>query len=83
MANPNHEKAIEDYQKAIEIKPDDADAYYAIGFTQTLMEGKRQEAIKNYQKAADLYQQQNKPKYAENARNKVEELSTSDLHSAG
>ena len=79
----DHKKALEDYQKAIEIKPDDADAYYAMGFTQTLMEGKKQEAIKNYQKAADLYQQQNKPKYAENARKKVEDLSTSVLHSAG
>jgi cell fate (sporulation/competence/biofilm development) regulator YmcA (YheA/YmcA/DUF963 family) len=54
-----------------------------MGFTQTLMEGKKQEAIENYQKAADLYQQQNKPKYAENARNKIKELSTSVLHSAG
>lgn len=53
------------------------------GGTQTLMEGKKQEAIENYQKAADLYQQQNKPKYAENARNKIKELSTSVLHSAG
>jgi tetratricopeptide (TPR) repeat protein len=79
----NHERAIEDYRKAIEINPGDADAYYAMGFTQTLMEGKKQEAIENYQKAADLYQQQNKPKYAENARNKIKELSTSVLHSAG
>lgn len=73
----NHERAIEDYRKAIAINPDNADAYYAMGFTQTLIEGKKQEAIENYRKAAALYQQQNKPKYAENARNKIEQLTTS------
>ena len=69
-----HETAIQDYTKAIGIAPENADIYYAKAFTQSLMEGKKQEAIENYEKAADLYQQQAKPSYSRNAQKKIEEL---------
>jgi tetratricopeptide (TPR) repeat protein len=72
----DHEKAISDYEKAISIDPSNVDAYYAMGFTQTLIKGKKQEAIENYQKAADLYKK-DKPQYSENALKKIEELRTS------
>ena len=72
-----HERAIRDYTKAISIAPQNADIYYAKAFTESLIEGKKQEAIKNYQKAAELYQQQGKPNYSENALKKVTELTAS------
>nr|WP_268768265.1 hypothetical protein [Mastigocoleus testarum] len=37
------------------------------------MEGKTQEGIQNYQKAADFYQQQGKPSYSKNALEKIKE----------
>ncbi len=74
----DQEQALEDYDKAISITPDNADVYYALGFTIALKEGRKQEAIEAYQKAADLYQQQNKPKYSQNALKKIEELSASE-----
>lgn len=73
-----HETAIKDYDDAIRIAPNNADAYYAKAFTQTLIEGKKQEAIENYRQAAKLYQEQNKPKYSENTLKKIEELSASE-----
>ena len=74
-----YELAIKDYNQAITIAPDNADAYYAKGFTQTLIRGKKQEAIENYRKAADLYQQKNQPKYSKNALKKIKELSASEF----
>ena len=71
------EQAIKDYEKAIALAPNNADAYYAWGFTQSLIKGKKQEAIENYRKAADLYKQQNKLKYSKNALKKIEELNAS------
>lgn len=69
-----HEAAIQDYVKAIDIAPQNPDIYYAKAFTQSLIKGKKPEAIENYQKAADLYQQQAKPSYSKNALKKIEEL---------
>lgn len=69
-----HETAVENYIKAIAIAPENADIYYAKAFTQSLIKGKKQRAIYNYQKAADLYQQQGKPSYSKNALKKIEEL---------
>ena len=73
-----HEAAIKDYDQAIAIAPNNADAYYAKAFTQTLIEGKKQEPINNYRQAAQLYQQQNKLNYSDNALKRIEELSTSE-----
>ena len=70
----NHEMAIQNYTQAIGIAPENADIYYAKAFTQSLMEGNKQEAVENYEKAADLYQQQGKPSYSKNAQKKIEEL---------
>ncbi|MBD2492114.1 caspase family protein [Aulosira sp. FACHB-615] len=50
-----HDEAIKDYEKAILIKPNNANAYYALGFTLALLPGKEQEAITAYEKAAELY----------------------------
>jgi tetratricopeptide (TPR) repeat protein/triacylglycerol esterase/lipase EstA (alpha/beta hydrolase family) len=69
-----HEWAIKDYDEALKIAPDSADAYYAKGFTLALIEGKKQEAIDNYRTAADLYRQEKKPSYYENTLKKIEEL---------
>ncbi|WP_407657091.1 hypothetical protein [Mastigocoleus testarum] len=55
------------------IAPENPDIYYAKAFTQSLMEGKTQEGIQNYQKAADFYQQQGKPSYSKNALEKIKE----------
>ena len=70
----NHQKAIQDYIKAIAIAPQNPDIYYAKAFTQSLMQGKTQEGIQNYQKAADLYQKQGKQSYSKNALEKIKEL---------
>ena len=74
----NHEQAIEDYDQAISLAPKNADAYYAKAFTQTLIKGKKQEAIENYWQAADFYKQQNKPKYYDNVLKNIKKLSTSE-----
>ncbi|CAC9636774.1 hypothetical protein [uncultured Gammaproteobacteria bacterium] len=46
-------KAIEAYKKAIEIKPDDGEAYYNMGLAYTGL-GKFKEALEAYKKAIDL-----------------------------
>jgi hypothetical protein len=39
---------------------------------------KQAAAIEAYQKAEELYREQNKPKYSQNARKKIKELRTSE-----
>lgn len=73
-AQKEHQKAIADYDKAIALAPNNADAYYAKGFTLALQEGSRQEAIKAYQKAAELYQEQGKTEYSQSTENQIEKL---------
>lgn len=46
--------AIEDHNKAIELKPDDLDAYFNRGISRSKL-GEKDKAIADYQKAADLY----------------------------
>ena len=55
----NTEAAIEHYNKAIEIKPDYAEAFNNLGNTLSFLE-RREEAISNYNKAIEL-----RPDYAE------------------
>jgi tetratricopeptide (TPR) repeat protein len=47
------EKAIECYQKAIDIKPDYHDAYYNMGNAYSNL-GDKEKAIECYQKAIDI-----------------------------
>jgi tetratricopeptide (TPR) repeat protein len=65
--------AIADYNRAIELKPDLADAYYNRGnIWGDLGEGKR--AIEDFQRAADLYQQQGKSEDYQDALNQIKKL---------
>lgn len=48
-----YEEAIENYEKAIELNPDDASAYYNLGIALYQL-GLHKEAIKNYKKAIEL-----------------------------
>jgi tetratricopeptide (TPR) repeat protein len=53
-----YQAAIDDYTKAIRLSPDSADAYTTRGLVYENNLQNKQEAIKNYQKAATLYKQQ-------------------------
>lgn len=58
---PNYDKAIEDYTKAIELNPNFADAYYNRGLAWVAIKEKEYDkAIKDYTKAIEL-----KPDYAD------------------
>ena len=65
--------AIEDYTKAIKLKPDFAGAYYNRGIVYKI-QGDKKTAIKDFQKAAELYQQQGNTEWYQNAINKVKKL---------
>lgn len=73
-AQREHDKAVQDYNQAIAIAPDNADAHYAKGFTLSLQKSNKQKAIKAYQIAAELYQQQGKNSYLQSAQNQIEQL---------
>ena len=64
----DHEQALEDYNKTLAIALDNADAYYARGFTLALQEERKQSALEAYQKAEKLYRQQGKTDYAPSRR---------------
>ncbi|MEH1838292.1 MAG: tetratricopeptide repeat protein [Nostoc sp.] len=53
-----YQAAIDDYTKAIHLSPDSAGAYKSRGFVYEKNLHNKQEAIKNYQKAATLYKKQ-------------------------
>lgn len=65
--------ALRDYNRAVQLNPDYAEAYYNRAISQQTV-GNRQAAISDFSKAADLYKKQGLPKLAEDARNKVTEL---------
>jgi tetratricopeptide (TPR) repeat protein len=60
----NYQGAIEDFQKAIELKPDYADAYFNLGRTYYLMND--QDKACEYYKLADKYGRPNLEDYIKN-----------------
>ncbi|MEA5619449.1 tetratricopeptide repeat protein [Cronbergia sp. UHCC 0137] len=62
--------AITDYNEAIRLKPDFANAYYNRG----LIKKQKQEALADFRKAAELYQQQGNTKWYNKSRDRIREL---------
>ena len=69
----DYQGAIADYNQAIKIKPDYADAYYNRGIAKYNL-GDYQGAIADYNQAAQLYAQQNKMVDYQDALNQVKNL---------
>ncbi len=67
------EKAIADYNEAIRLDPNKADAYYYLGHISEKL-GNNQKAIENFQQAANLYQQQGNTEWYQRALDKIREL---------
>ena len=65
--------AIEDYTKAIELKPDYAGAYYNRAISHKNL-GDKNIAIADYQKAADIYQKQGGTKDYQDALDRIKKL---------
>ncbi|BAY60156.1 serine/threonine protein kinase containing TPR domain [Calothrix brevissima NIES-22] len=68
-----YQTAIEDYNRAIKINPDYADAYNNRGIVRKNL-GEYQAAIEDYEQAANLYKQQGKESYYEDALNQISAL---------
>ena len=69
-----YQEAIANYTMAINLNPDDfAAPYYNRGLIYEI-QGENQTAIKDFQKAAELYQQQGNTEWYQNAINKIKEL---------
>ena len=66
-------KEIEDYDEAIRLNPDDADAYYNLGLAYRQQENNRQ-ALESFRQAAELYQQQGKQEDYQDALERIREL---------
>ena len=59
------DKAISQYEKAISLKPNYAEAYYNLGYSYHKL-GQLDKAVRSYKKVVDI-----KPEYAENHSNKI------------
>ncbi|XHX76056.1 MAG: tetratricopeptide repeat protein [Stenomitos frigidus ULC029] len=66
-------EAIADYNQAIQLQSDYADAYYNLGLAQQAL-GNRTAAIRSLQRAASFYQQQNKEALQKEATNRANNL---------
>ena len=69
----DYQKAIVDYNKAIELNPDDAPGYYNRGLINK-KQGDKTKAIQDFTKAAELYQKQGNTEWNQNALNRIREL---------
>ncbi|MGF2036779.1 MAG: toll/interleukin-1 receptor domain-containing protein [Nostoc sp. CmiVER01] len=69
-----YQTAIDDYTKAIRLSPDSAEAYKNRGFVYDNNLQNKQEAIKNYQKAATLYKKQGATDKYEKIIGKIQKL---------
>ncbi len=68
-----YEKAIADFNQAIRLDPNDAMAYYNRGLIYR-NQGDNQAALSDFQKAANLYQQQGRQDDYQDAINRIKEL---------
>ncbi|HBB33418.1 MAG TPA: hypothetical protein DC064_16845 [Cyanobacteria bacterium UBA9273] len=66
--------AIADYTQVLERKPDDAEAYYNRGLSHAQLEGSEQDAIKDLEKAAELFAKAGQTTESEEALSIVEKL---------
>ena len=62
-----------DFNEAIRISPNDADSYYFRGLTYQ-QQGDKRRAIDDFQKAANLYQQQGNSEWYKNSQDRIREL---------
>jgi len=65
--------AIADYNEAIRLKPDDADPYYGRGLIKK-ERGEKQEALADFRKVAELFQQQGNTEWYNNSLDRIKEL---------
>jgi serine/threonine protein kinase len=70
-----YREAIDDFNHAIQINPSYAEAYYFRGIAYSRLR-EDQKAIADFQKAAELYQQQGKKADSQNAQDKISELNS-------
>lgn len=80
LALNNARAAINDYNRAIRLQPNYADAHYNLGLAQQALNN-RPEAIRNLQKAATLYQSQGKEALQKEATDRASALQQGNLQS--
>jgi tetratricopeptide (TPR) repeat protein len=73
LDNGDYQAAIEDYNRVIELNPNLALAYYNRGLVRTKLSD-RQGAIADFQRAADLYQQQGQTQQHQDAIDHIQQL---------
>ncbi|XQQ07966.1 MAG: tetratricopeptide repeat protein [Leptolyngbya sp. IPPAS B-1204] len=66
-------RAIVAYRKLVELDPQDADAHFQLGVALQSRERNR-EALKSYQQARELYQQQNNQEGVQKAEAAIDEI---------
>lgn len=80
LALNNARAAIDEYSRAIRLQPNYADAYYNLGLAQQALNN-RPEAIRNLQRAATLYQSQDKEALQKEATDRASALEQGNLQS--